>query len=922
MMNPSRVLRHSSVLRAGALSAALLAATGAAHAQDAPATFTLSNAPVTLQYPEEWKDWAISLAGYADAAAEDIRAITGAPIPAGTIRWEPAASGPGSGADGFAEVRGRQGGGATVVLRTNVPLMLQDFGAAYALGYGRWLGAYAMARVAMGAPGGMAPWWTEGAALYLTDRIFRDARTTTPVLYGIESNFVRAAQSRRPVDLAASPLSPTARGKALATFRLLEALYGEDAVAQAIGKMVQRPSAELASMVDAIGRDRTPDPDAMLRDWLEPTISMDISIDDVDIREEGRSVRVKVKRDTPIPVPVTVEVLLADGQSVTGTIPTGREDARIDLEIPGPPLAIRIDPRNLIPDVNRSNNREGFGSAENIRRFFTFDDRFEVGELRFSRQVELDDAQQRTESFTVRVRNLTDRQTGVGLLVSAAWRDRPARVQRAFFIPLGPGETRLVQETFAFPNRGNGQARVEARFWEATSVDHLTSRLISEEPGSTSNYVVVRDAPDAPRRARRGLYSAPPGITETSGVLAAADPEPTAVGAGPDAASAGLAEPAAPLPSGQFGIRILSPRRGDLPLGDVVLEAAVDGEHPVERVDFFVNDRRVGTATESPYRVPWSYPDDEQVFVIRTVAVGNERIASADLVLDRAAIAFGSTVNLVTLHVTVRDSQGRLVRGLGQEDFQVIEDGREQELVQVDFGEVPVSAAVSLDQSSSMIGSGIRAERAGATRLIESLVNEVNRAMVLGFNDKVFVYEPFTNDVATLTAALDSVDPDGPTALFDTLAESLRKVNRGRGKRALVVLSDGLDTNSQFKFEDVVEYVRQTEVLVYTIGIQLMQEGTALGDASGAVKRGIEQLRTMAEASGGTAYFPLSFEELEEIYALIADELNSQYAVSYYPNNQRFAGSWRELRVRVPAHPTYIVQVRPGYYGLARAGAR
>ena len=66
----------------------------------------------------------------------------------------------------------------------------------------------------------------------------------------------------------------------------------------------------------------------------------------------------KVKRDTPIPVPVTVEVLLADGQRITGTIPTGREDARIDLEIPGPPLAIRIDPNNLIPDINRSNNRD------------------------------------------------------------------------------------------------------------------------------------------------------------------------------------------------------------------------------------------------------------------------------------------------------------------------------------------------------------------------------------------------------------------------------------------------------------------------------------------------------------------------------------------------------------------------------------
>ena len=88
------------------------------------------------------------------------------------------------------------------------------------------------------------------------------------------------------------------------------------------------------------------------------------------------------------------------------------------------------------------------------------------------------------------------------------------------------------------------------------------------------------------------------------------------------------------------------------------------------------------------------------------------------------------------------------------------------------------------------------------------------------------------------------------------------------------------------------------------------------------MKRGVERLRDLAEATGGAAYFPLGMAELEEIYGLIADELNSQYALSYYPSNARFDGQWRELQVRVPGHPGYVVHVRPGYYGLLPEGRR
>jgi VWFA-related protein len=896
----------------------LLAASliGAGKSTPQAATLSLSNAPITLEYPEPWRDWAISLAAYSDTAAAAIDEITGTPIPPGTVRWEPAASGPGSSADGIVSVSAR-GARTLVTFHTNVPLMLQDFGAAYALGYGRWLGAYIVGRVAMGAPGNNAPWWTEGAALYLTERIFRDSQTTTPILYGVEGNFTRAAQSRRPVDLSAESLSAAARGKAYATFKLLEGIYGPDVVGAAIGVLIRQPSNDLAAIVDAIGRDRQPDPDRTIRDWLEPTVNIDIGLQKVALRDGNEQLRAQLKRSTPVAIPVTVEARCADGSFTTHVVATGTDDVDFDMDVSCEPTSVVVDPLGLIPDINRSNNRFGFGDAEQIRRFFAFDDSFSVGELEFGGDVRLDAAQQREEPFRLRLTNHTADRTGLGVLVSAEWFDRAERVQRAYFVNLAAGETRILDEALAYPNRGAGNARVTARYWQATDIEDLTSKLLSTPPGAVNSYIVVRDPPDAPRRADRGVYLRPPSIAESAGEVSTEPAEepsaPTATGPGNGSTTAG--DTAAAAAETGFGMRITSPEPGTLPIGEVNLTALVTGDD-AERVDFFVNDRNVGRVDSAPYRIAYTFPDDERVFVIRAVAVSGDRIASNEMILDRASISFGSTVNLVTVHATIRDGAGRIIRDLTPEDIRIIEDGLEQDVEQFDFGEVPVSAALMLDQSSSMIGGGVRAERAGAIRLVDSLVSDVNRAMVLGFDDQVYMYSDFTHDKEQLKAALLAVDPDGSTALYDTLAEATRKVNRRSGKRALIVLSDGLDTHSQFAYEDVLEYLRQSDPLVYTIGIQLMHEGTALGDASGAVKRGVEELRSFADATGGAAYFPLQMSELEEIYGLIADELNSQYAISYYPKNRRYDGSFRKIRIDVPGRPGAFVQVREGYYGV------
>jgi len=267
------------------------------------------------------------------------------------------------------------------------------------------------------------------------------------------------------------------------------------------------------------------------------------------------------------------------------------------------------------------------------------------------------------------------------------------------------------------------------------------------------------------------------------------------------------------------------------------------------------------------------------------------------------------------------DGFGDLVRDLETEDFRLLEDGVEQEIVQFSPGQqTAVSVAMLLDTSSSMIGGGIRSARAGASRLVSSLVQEEDRAMILGFNDRLYLHADFISDRARLERSIEATYPDGGTALFDAIVGSLRKVNQRTGRRALVVLSDGLDSHSDFDFADVLEYTRQSDVIVYTIGLQLMHDATELGDATDAVRDSVENLRALAEVTGGAAYFPIQLDELEDVYARIAEELEGQYSLSYYPSNQRWDGRWRRLELSLPDRSGVTIQARPGYYGVLPDG--
>ena len=189
--------------------------------------------------------------------------------------------------------------------------------------------------------------------------------------------------------------STPARGKSLATFRLLEALYGETAVVNLLLMAANAPAAQgiRETAVGNLPDDLEPNPSAVLDAWLDPSASIDNGLAGVEVVDQGTRIRGRVSRTGTVPTWSQVEVRLATGELLYADIPTGTETESWEIEISAAPVEVRLDPDGLLPDVNRSNNRFGFGDASRIRSFFPLDEQIEVGELHFEGRREASRAQ-------------------------------------------------------------------------------------------------------------------------------------------------------------------------------------------------------------------------------------------------------------------------------------------------------------------------------------------------------------------------------------------------------------------------------------------------------------------------------------------------------------------------------------------------
>src|SRR5215471_7395910 len=338
---------------------------------------------------------------------------------------------------------------------------------------------------------------------------------------------------------------------------------------------------------------------------------------------------------------------------------------------------------------------------------------------------------------------------------------------------------------------------------------------------------------------------------------------------------------------------------------------------------------------------------------------------------DPGAFKFRTGVELINVNATVTDRSGRFVSGLTRDDFRVFDDGQLQTVTHFSAERVPVSLGIVLDTSGSMDGDKIRAAREALDRFLRQLLDVDDEVFLYRFDNSAQLVEGWTRDKRIVSDAVAQIVPRGGTALYDAVAEAVQMAQQGHNrKKAIVIISDGNDTSSHTDVFAVKQLIRESEVLVYAIGVDTAAtyevrhdagfnpvfagpayqrqpprpipmpfpipgrrpppqptppapqppQGPAGGPGGSGTTRhrgggddrvNVAALRDLTDDSGGRTEIIRFPRDLDPATAGIADELSKQYYMGYAANGAK-DGRWHAIRVEVK-NQTYHVRARRGY---------
>jgi Ca-activated chloride channel family protein len=371
--------------------------------------------------------------------------------------------------------------------------------------------------------------------------------------------------------------------------------------------------------------------------------------------------------------------------------------------------------------------------------------------------------------------------------------------------------------------------------------------------------------------------------------------------------------------SGTADLRIVAPAANERVQGLVTVRAEVGPEiaDRVARVSFRADGEALCTRERPPYECEWDAGGRAAVHVLRAVADlegGGRRIVTLrtegapPAAITTSAFTVASDVNVVQVIAVVTDDKGRFVSGLGQSDFHVFEDDAAQPVSHLIGEGTPREVVVAVDMSSSMTDAMPQVRK--AVRAFLGALRPDDQLTLLAFNDNVFTLARRETDIAARQRAVDRLTPWGGTALYDVLLRAMDLLSHRKGRKVLVVFTDGEDQSSRSSLADVERRAEVNDAPIYMIG-----QGRATTDAKLR-----DVLEKLARMSGGRAFHTDRIDELEPAFAQIVDELDNQYLLGYEPSNPARDGSWRRIRLEVEG-PGRKVRARQGYRALPGAAA-
>jgi len=283
--------------------------------------------------------------------------------------------------------------------------------------------------------------------------------------------------------------------------------------------------------------------------------------------------------------------------------------------------------------------------------------------------------------------------------------------------------------------------------------------------------------------------------------------------------------------------------------------------------------------------------------------------------VDQSRPTFRSSADLVSIQASVRDKRGRPVRGLTTTDFEVRDNGQLRPVLSLRSDrQSPVSLAILVDMSGSMrVGPKIAMARQTFRSLLAQLRDGQDELAVFTFDSALHERQPFTKSVAALGGALDDFRPFGSTSLYDAIAATSRRlIDRSAAHKAIIALTDGVDTSSALTAPEVSGLASSIDVPVYIVATvsSIDQAAVMEGSAQPPAPRGGD-LRDLAEWTGGQLVVASTFDNTVAVASNFVDELREQYVLAIEAANNH---EWRRLEVRVKQRST-TVKARSGYFG-------
>jgi Ca-activated chloride channel family protein len=295
------------------------------------------------------------------------------------------------------------------------------------------------------------------------------------------------------------------------------------------------------------------------------------------------------------------------------------------------------------------------------------------------------------------------------------------------------------------------------------------------------------------------------------------------------------------------------------------------------------------------------------------------------LVLESQQPTFRAGVDLVNFGVTVTDRRGNFLTDLKADDFELTEDGEKQTLRLFARGDATLGllgagdrdegalrqelhVGLLFDTSGSM-SEDLKLSRSAAIKFLNTLP-EADDMTLVDFDTEVRVAKYGQKDFPRLVERIRRRKPDGWTALYDALGVYLDGAHDDKGRKILVLYTDGGDTRSNVTFSDVMTFVRASDVTVYAVGLLEHQPSSVKNDQR-------MRLQQITEATGGQAFFPYSMKEVDAAYEKILGQIRAQYSLGYVSSNPKSDGHWRKVEIKVK-RPDVRIQARKGYFAPYR----